>query len=180
VPAISETIATSRTENGDLKPVPQALSAPVVIQKIRDIGSQTGDPRPRRRFDVRRKILVGKIDPRLGMGQNIDQIRAPGFQLFGQAAAKLRQSLQALGIGFRIDQIGDRLGFRQVDLSGQKGPFRKLSGLRQAQAGECGKRFPESLDRRPPAVRMELCHILAGEAGRSGKPHGQPVIKKIP
>ena len=37
------------------------------------------NPLPRRLFHIRRQILVGEIDPCLGMGQYLDQIHAPSL-----------------------------------------------------------------------------------------------------
>ena len=71
-------------------------------------------------LDVCRQVFLGKIDPRFGMGQNVDQICAPPFEPRRQPAIELGQRLAPLRIGPGIDQVGNRLGPGKIDLARQK------------------------------------------------------------
>ena len=85
---------------------------------------------------ILRQVFIGEINPRLSMGKYVDQLSPPCLEPVGQPAAKLRQRLAPLGIGARINEIGNRLGLSQIDLAGQERPLRELPGLGQPQTGQ--------------------------------------------
>ena len=67
--------------------------------------------------------------------------------------------------GRRIDQVGDRLGLREIESVVQEGALRELAGRGDAQA-ERAAGLQAALDHEPqhdrPAVPLQLEHVLAG------------------
>ena len=112
------------------------------------------------------------------MGKYVDQLGPPAFKPVSQPAAKLREGLSPLGIGARVNQVGNRLGLGQVNLTGEKRTLRKLPRFGQPQTRQCRQRAGDGLDRGPPAMDMQLGHIFTGKTGGPGKPDRQPVIQR--
>ena len=87
------------------------------------------------RLDLRRQILIRKVDQRLLLCQSLPQPSAPRAVHHAQGATALPQGLSALGLGFGFDQIRDAFGFQQVDAAMGEGPTRKFARL----CGKCPK-----------------------------------------
>ena len=84
-------------------------------------------------LDLGRQVLVGKIDRRLEMRQQSQQTRAPAAVERAKIAVELAQRLAPLRLGLGRDEIGDRLGLRQVELAVEKGAAGEFAGLGEAQ-----------------------------------------------
>ena len=73
--------------------------------------------------------FIGKIDPRLDHGAQLDQCTAPRLGDAEQAATRLIQCLPTLCIRLRIDQIGKTLNRCQVKLAVIESPSSELPQL---------------------------------------------------
>ena len=82
---------------------------------------------------VRRQILVGKIDRGLELGERRRAGGAPALVERAELALSWRKRLAALRLGLGVDQIGEALGRGQVELAVVEGPAGELAGLGRPQ-----------------------------------------------
>ncbi len=110
-------------------------------------------------------LLFGEVERGLDQRAQLDQpLHQPVHrdrELAGQRAR--RRARRLLGAG--VDQVGHRLGLRQVELVVQERPLRELAGLGQPQPERLpGLEHPaqQQLQHHRPAVPLQLEHVLAG------------------
>ena len=84
-----------------------------------------------------------------------------------------------MGCGLGVDEIADRFGRRQVELTVFKAPPREFARLRQTTAIDSGQDCKYSSDYRRAAMEMEFGHIFAGKAAGCGKPHRQGAVDDL-
>ncbi len=129
-------------------------------------------------FDFGRQVLVGEIDRRFEMGEDMGQPPRPVAIEAAQLAIELAQGLAALRLGLGHGEVGDRLGLGQVELAVLKGAAGEFAGLGQAQP-EPGQRRDDRGQHRAAAVHMEFGDILAGGAVRRREPQHQRVVERV-
>ena len=168
-----------RAEHGDRDPVPEPLAAPRVREMARDLAGERGDGAGDLRLGLRRQVLVGEVDHRLEMGERADQVPAPPVIERRQRAARLAHRLAALGLGLGVDQVGDRLDLREVELAGEEGAAGEVARPGGGEARDAPEREPDRLDRRPPAMEVELDEVLAGIARRRREAEREPVVEDL-
>ena len=100
---------------------------------IGDFVFQAGDLFTRGGGYVFGQIFVGKIYCRFRMGQCAQQAFTPGLVDPAQLPFKLAQSLFALRLGFRLDQISQPLGGGQIHFPVLESTPGEFSGLCHAQ-----------------------------------------------
>src|SRR5688572_28575904 len=113
-------------------------------------------------------VLLGKIEHRLGQRSELHQLlRNRGYG--SRKLARERAQRGARGVAARgIDEIGHRLGLREVELAFEEGATRELARLRKPRAGvEAGAQ--DLLQHHRPAVALELEHVLPGVGARRGE-----------
>ena len=76
-------------------------------------------------------------------------------------------------------QVGQPLDLGQVQPLVAEGPPGELAGLGRPKAGQVAQRRQHRRDHRPPAVNVQLGHILAGEARRRRKEQHQPAVEDL-
>ena len=104
--------------------------------------------------------FIGKVDRRLDQRRDLDQGRAPTLVQIGKHPARLRQSLPALGLGFRIDQVGEALDFDQIYFAVLEGAAREFARFRHPASWQQGQSLQHRRDDRPAAMDLELGDIL--------------------
>ena len=160
-------------------PVPQPLAAPRVGEVPRDAAGEGGERAGDFRLGLRRQILVGEVDDRLQMGERADQVPAPPVIERRQSAARLAHRLAALGLGLGVDQVGDCLDPREVELAGEEGAAGEVARPGRGEAVDPPEREPDRLDRRPTAMEVELDEVLAGIARRRREAEREPVVEDL-
>ena len=165
-----------RTNDGQMDAVAQAL-APVIVGQVGvDLSGQIGNVAAGFGGNPVRQVFIGEIDFRFHMGQGVEQPLAPIFVEIAQATLHLAQGLVALGLGLGIDQVGQALGFRQVQFAGLKGAPGKLPRFRQPQAGARPQSFKSSGNDGAAPMQVKFGDVFAGKAGRARKPQHQTAI----
>ena len=96
-----------------------------------------------------------------------------------QIAIHLPQRLTQLRRRFGIDQIGDGLGFGEVEFAVLKSPPRKLARLGHAEMRHLAQTADHGVQNGPPAVQMKFGHILAGKTVRRGKPQDESAVDDV-
>lgn len=86
-----------------------------LLQRTNRLQSASGDIGG----DIR---LVGEVDSRLDQGQSLDQPAAPSLSPVSQQSLQLPDCLFPLGFGVGIDEIGQTLDGRQIQLAVFEGP----------------------------------------------------------
>ena len=90
-----------------------------------------------------------------------------------------RNACAALRRRFRRDQVGQSLGFGEIELAVFKRAAREFAGLGQATAVDAPSAASTGGDDRPAAVQLQLGHVFAGLAVRPRKPQRQRFIDDI-
>ncbi len=122
-------------------------------------------------------LVGGKIDRGLDVGAQLRQ------RLIERAHARREFALERSQRGARgrfaagVDEIGDRLGLRQVQLVVQVGALRELTRLRAART-ELERRARSALDQQRAAVAVQFEHGLAGVGMRRREIQRQPFIER--
>jgi hypothetical protein len=120
-------------------------------------------------LDLRRQILVGKIDRSLEMGEYARQAIPPTPIKLPEFAAQLAERLAALRLGLGRNEIGDGFGLQQIELAVQKRPAGELARFGKAQT-EAVERLHDSSEHNAAAVYVKLGDILSGRAVRPREP----------
>ena len=111
------------------------------------------------------EVLVGKVDRRLDVAaqfyQRRFQTRNLGRELAAERIERRARSSRRTG----ADQVGHRLGLRQIELVVQERALRELSRPRRARA-ELEAALNQQRHHHRPAVPVQLQHVLAGEGTR--------------
>ncbi len=157
-----------RADNGDAIAVADPLAAMGVVQVRAHIGGQRRQDRPGPPRQRARQVLVGKIDLGFDQRRRFDQPGAPALIERAERALGLAQRLAALALGLGVHQIGQALGFGQVELAvleGAAGELARLGG--RARRRLCKASLDHRGDHRRPAMDVQFGHILAGEARRT-------------
>ena len=110
-----------------------------------------------------RQVLVGEIEARFDVGQQIEQVVAQAVQRAGQSAGQLAQRDVAAPSHRRRRSLPARPRPGQVDPSGQKRPQGELARPGQSGAGGT-ERSQHQLQQRRRADGVNLGHRLAGVA----------------
>ncbi len=135
------------------------------------------DRRPQRRID--RLILLVIIDRPLGLRRQAEQPLLPCRDLLAQPAFGERQRGLALRFGLGLDQVGEALGFGQVDPAILERPAGEFARLGRPQPVDRGQRGEQRIHHRPPAMALKFHHILAGRAGRDVEPQDQRLVEQL-
>ncbi len=129
-------------------------------------------------------VFLGEIQRRLDQHAQVDQRVAQQVNL----PRKLARQRAAGAAGGRcrrsVNQIGNRLGLRQVDFVVEKRPLGELTRLGDAQAGQhlrAGLQAArqQQLQHDRAAVGLQLQHVLAGVGVRRGKVQRQPLVNRL-
>ena len=75
------------------------------------------------------QVLVREIDLGFDQGRRLDQARPPALVDAAQRAAALAERLAALALGFGVHEVGEALGFGQVELAVLEGAAGEFAGL---------------------------------------------------
>ena len=121
-------------------------------------------------------ILVGEIERRLKTGGQVEQAPPPRFNLPRERPARHRLRRAALQLGFCVQQIGEALGFGQIDPAVGKGAASELAGISAAQAGHCLQNLFQPADDSPAAVEMEFGDIFPRNCSRTRQPQHQCAV----
>ena len=167
-----------RADHRDLDALAQSLAAARILQMRIDLHEQRADGVIPVLFQLTRQVLIGKIDDGLALGQHAGQPIGPAAIELSERAIELAQRLAALHCGLGGDQVGEPFGCGEIELAIDHRPPGELAGLGRPQAGPASQRRQHAGDDRPPTMKLQLGHGLAGEAGRSGKPQDQPLIQQ--
>jgi len=124
-------------------------------------------------------VRLGKVVGRLDVSEHALEAVAPALQQVARGALHVPQRLPALPRRLRVDEVGQRLHLRQVQLAILKGAPRELAGRGQPQARQGGEGLQHVGDHGRPAVHVQLGHILAGEAVRPGKGQHQRAVQPL-
>ena len=126
----------------------------------------------RRRLALSQKVvaLVGKIERRLELCDQIEHVGIDGRQAGAQRAVQLIERQPRLGRRGRVDEVRDRLGLDQLPLAVHDGPQCELAAARQPGTGGDSALNHAREDERV-AVGADLHHVLPGIGPRTGKEH---------
>ena len=125
---------------------------------------------------IRWQVVFGKIDMGLEPGQRPDQPLPPALVYLSERPLHLPERLAPLLFRVGIDQICNALGCRQIQLPVLEGPPRELPGIRGPQTRNQRQFVDNSGKDGAAAMKMQLRHILAAEAGWPRKRSHQAVI----
>ena len=126
------------------------------------------------------QVLLGIVQQYLQPGQQVQKLLLTGRDLLLQGALQQGVAGVDLGPGAGVQQFGQPLAGRQVQLSVQKGPPGELARL--GQTSPPGQAQPQHrAGQLPPAVAVQLGRVLSGKTVRPVKGHGHgPVGKVLP
>ena len=105
--------------------------------------------------------LIGEVDRCLDQSGNLNQVRPPAVVKLRQRPARLTERLAALSLGFRVNEVGQPLDLRQIDLAVLERAAGEFTGLRRPAAGYRAQRIQYRGDDGPAAVNLKLGHVLA-------------------
>ena len=123
-------------------------------------------------------LLLGKVDGGLHIDAQLDQllaqlVHAPReFTL--QRAQGIARRLGRAG----LDQVGDGLGLRQVQLVVKEGALAELARSRLPRAqGQAA--VQQQIEHHRPAMPLQFQHILAGERMRAGEEQQDALVQHL-
>ena len=135
------------------------------------------------------QLFLGEVQRGFDQHAQMHQRLAQRPDLGRERPAERARRAAGGGFGAGVDQVGDGLGLREVDLVVEEGALGELAGPRQPQAGQPrasaggvdlgggGEAAREQqLQHHRPAVGLELQYILAGVGMRRRKEQGQPLV----
>ena len=130
-------------------------------------------------------LFLRKIERRLHQHAQMNERISQAVNLLGERTRKRTPRAARRSLGARINQIGNRLGLRQIDLVVKKRPLGELPRLSQSQPWQGRLRQlktprHQQLQHHRPAVRLQLQHILTRVTARPGKEDRQPLINGLP
>ena len=123
--------------------------------------------------------LVRKIDRRLEARDQVEQCRIDLADRLRQRPLKLVERRACLQRCDGVDQIGDRLGLRQIDPAVEERPQRELPRLGETRSTR-GSRGDDRAQHDRAAVCAELDDVVARVRMRGGKESGDDVIDGRP
>jgi hypothetical protein len=125
-------------------------------------------------FDV---FLLGEVERRLDEQAQLNE-RVAELGHFTRQRAIERASGAARGaLGAGVDQVGHRLGLRQVELAVEEGALRELAGLGRSRPGQQVEAArQQQLQHHRSAMRLQLQHMLAGVAVRGREVQRQAMV----
>jgi len=85
-----------------------------------------------------------------------------------------------LGLSFCIDQISQALSHGEVELAIFESPSGELARLGKPAARDVTYGSENRLNDGPPAMDVQLCDVLSGEALRGWKPKDERLIECFP
>ena len=181
---MSETIATSRSASALIKVDFPTFGAPVMAKNkpsrsfsprpassrwARDFASDRAQGGEKLVLDLRRQVLVGKVDQRFLIGEDASQPVRPVLVQRAKLPFELSQGLPPLRFGFRRDQVVDGFGFDQIHPAVQESAPGELARFGGAQAG-LRQRLGNAVDDRASAMQVQFGAVLAGVGVRAGEP----------
>ena len=136
-------------------------------------------------------LLVGEVERRLDQRAQLDQRFGQRLDLVRKCAVERARRRARGRLGAGVDQVGDGLGLRQVELVVEKRALGELARPGDAQGGQDG-RSVAAVDRRRgfetareqqlqhdrTAVRLQLEHVLSGVRMRRRKEDRQAVVDR--
>ena len=140
-----------------------------------DLGSKRSGLSGDLPLDLRRQILIGKIDRRLEMRQKAQQARTPAAVERAKPPIELPQRLPPLRLGLGRDQIGDRFGLSQIQLAVEKSTTGELARLRKAQSHPPVRR-DQCREHSAAAMYLKFSDIFACRAVWRWKPQRDAVV----
>ena len=183
VPGIGVTMASSAPASALSSELLPTLGWPA-ITTVHALAQQRALARARRAPRRSAASMAVELAPRIGLLEEVDLLlgevqrgldqHAQAHDALGAApsisAEKAPLSERAgrarRGLGAGVDQVGHRLGLRQVELVVEEGALGEFAGLRPA-AGRCAapasrQRASSSCSTHRAAVRLQLQHVFAG------------------
>ena len=136
-------------------------------------------------------LLFGKVERGLDQRAQLDEALRQRVDVARERAGQRARRRARGRFGVGVDQVGDRLGLRQVELAVEERAQRELAGLRQSQARRAARRLA-SISRRLQAARkqqlqhhraamgLQLEHVFAGVRVRRRKEQRQAVVDGAP
>ena len=124
------------------------------------------------------ELFLREIELSFGERPKFDQLvpeRANGGRKF--TAQRTQRTARRFTAG-RIDEVGDRLGLREIELAFQEGAACELSGFREPSA-IVHTRGEQHLHHNGPAMAVELENVFAGVRMRRRKGEGDAVVDRL-
>lgn len=141
--------------------MPTARAVEHGVDRRRDFGQSLAGVGALEKVD----LLFGEVERRLDQRAQFDQAVAQHLDLGREGAGERTARGARRRLRARIDQVGDRLGLRQIELFVQKSALRELARLGDAQpdvsAGLQATR-EQQLQHDGATVRLQFEHVLAG------------------
>ena len=151
----------------DVQPLAQQRTA----ARLRERGVDGGDDAVElgARAGVREEVelLLGKVERRLDQRAKSNEARGERVHPAGEGAGQRARRRTGRRLGAGVDEVGHRLGLRQVELVVEEGPLGELARLRQPRLGVGGLQRlqaarQQQLQHHRAAVRLQLEHVFAG------------------
>ena len=125
------------------------------------------------------ELFIRKIDRRLDERTQLDEPVTVALHDSRELARERPAGASHRRRGRTVDEVGDRLGLRQIDAIVEKGAQRELAG-----PGRTGAELADALQHHArdddPAVAVELQDVLAGERARRLEPQCETVVDHRP
>ena len=120
----------------------------------------------------------GKVERRLGEHAQLDQRVDQRADLARERAGEAARRRARRGRRRRVDEVGDALGLREVELAVEKRALRELARPREARAELDAAREQQPQHRRA-AVAVQLEHVLAGVGARRREVERDALVERL-
>ena len=132
----------------------------------------------KRRARVRVDVLVGEVDERLGVREQVEQLFANAADFFTEPAFELLRCRAQREVGLRPDQIHHGLGLGEIHFAVEERALGELARLRPART-VCEHGIEHAPCHEDAAVAVDLDDILAGVARRRAVHTEQHVVNRV-
>ena len=122
-------------------------------------------------------IVVGEVDGGFRMGEQADDLAAPGLDRPAHGAEGLAQGGAALLRCPGGDEIGEALRRDEIEFAVTKSTQGELARLRQSQSVDAAKGSQHGGCHGDTSMDVELRAVLAGETRRTGHPNEKAPIE---
>jgi hypothetical protein len=123
-------------------------------------------------------FLLGEVEHRLGERTQLDELRSQGLnrrrKLSAEGAQRGARGLLARG----FDQVGHRLGLRQIELALEERAAREFAGVGQPRPG-VEARAQERLHHHGTAMAVQLEHRFPGVGIRRGEIQRESLVDRL-
>ncbi len=158
-----------RAGDGEEQSLAQLLASTGVVQVGRDFASDGAQGGEKLLLDLRRQVLVGKVDQRFLIREDASQPVRPVLVQRAKLPLELSQRLPPLRFCFRCDQVVHCFRFDEIHPAVQESAPGELARFGGAQAG-LRQRLGNAVDDRASAMQMQFRTVLAGVSVRTGEP----------